>query len=523
MSGRCILFVFFTCLLTSPAPSANAVPAAPNRILAGHELVASWRIAEADVLVKSLLERFPESGDVRFLQARVEFFKGNYDFARQVLKRLENKRGAEQEFKSLVQETSRAASFIARESEHFIFRFEEGADGILAHYAEEVLERSYQALGGLLNYFPREKVLVEIYPDRESLSRVSPLTREDIITSGTVALCKYNRIMLISPASLVRGYDWMDALSHEYIHYLLTKKSRNRFPLWIHEGVAKRFEGAWRESEDFLSPLMKTVLATGLANDYLISLEAMTPSLAKLKTQDDVQLAYAEVASMTDFMIQEKGTAVLSALLDDLAAGRDFESALQTRLGMDLSTFQIRWKHDMRRQDLKTIPGLKPQRIRFKADRGAENDKKEYQEVGTQRAQDLTFLGDVLKSRNEFKAAVIEYEKAFQESGTESPVLYNKLAATYLVLRDYERAESNLKNSLRSFPGFHTTLVNLGELFLETGRVPEARNYFERAVRINPFNPFVHLRLIKIYAILKMEKEKKLQEKLYGYLDNRPG
>jgi tetratricopeptide (TPR) repeat protein len=60
----------------------------------------------------------------------------------------------------------------------------------------------------------------------------------------------------------------------------------------------------------------------------------------------------------------------------------------------------------------------------------------------------------------------------------------------------------------------------MGELHLETDRLQEAREYFERAVKINPFNPFVHLRLIKIYASLNMEEEKKLQEKLYGYIDS---
>ena len=521
-----LLFGFLAFFLLATAPSAHAttVSVAPDQVFEGYKMVEDWRIQEADTLTKTLLEKFPKSGDVRFLQARVEFFKGNYDFSWKILKQLEDKHDTVQEFKSLVKETSQAAAnFITRESEHFIFRFEEGADGILVHYAEEVLERSYQVLGELLNYFPSEKVLVEIYPNREPLSRVSPLTRKDIITSGTVALCKYNRIMLISPASLVRGYHWMDTLSHEYTHYLLTKKSHNNLPLWIHEGIAKHFEGKWRESQDFLSPLMKTVLATGLAKDYLIPLDAMMPSLAKLKTQEDVQLAYAEVATMVDFMIQEKGTAILPALLEDLAAGQDFDSALQARLGMDLFTFQDNWKVFMRGKNLKTIPGLKALETRFKTNRGAESDKKEYQEVGVQRVQDLTFLGDILKSRNEFQAAIIEYEKAFEESDTESPILYNKLAGTYLIMQKYEQAESNLKKSLQHYPDFHTTLVNLGELFLETGRTPEARNYFEQAVRINPFNPFVHLRLIKIYDTLKLDKEKKLQEKLFSYLDPRSG
>lgn len=526
MMRRFILFSILTLLLNgiSPVTDAGSVEVPPNQVFKGYELVQDWRISEADTLAKSLLQQFPQSGDVRFLQAQVEFFKGNYEYAWKILKPVKDKHDSVQEFKSLANETRQAAAnFISRESEHFIFRFEKGPDEILVHYAEEVLERSYQVLGKLLNYFPKEKVRVEIYPNREPLSRVSPLTREDIITSGTVALCKYNRIMLISPASLVRGYHWMDTLSHEYTHYLLTKKSHNKLPLWIHEGIAKHFEGKWRQAEDFLSPLMKTVLAAGLANDYLISLDAMMPSLAKLKNQEDVQLAYAEVASMVDFMIREKGASVLASLLDDLAAGMDFESALTAQLGMDLATFQEKWKGFMKQQNLKTIPGLKALKTRFKTDRSAEEDKKDYQEVGAQRTQDLTFLGDILKSRNQYKAAIIEYEKAFEEGDVESPILYNKLAGTYLILQDYEQAELNLKKSLQHYPDFHTTLVNLGETYLETKRLLEAKELFEQAVRINPFNPFVHLRLIKIYDILKMEKEKQLQKNLYKYLDNRPG
>jgi tetratricopeptide (TPR) repeat protein len=522
---RFILFSILALFLNGISPMvARSIEVPPNQVYKGYELVQDWRISEAETLTQSLLEQFPQSGDVRFLQAQVEFFKGNYEYAWKILKPVEDKHDSVQDFKSLANETRQAAAnFISRESEHFIFRFEKGPDEILVHYAEEVLERSYQVLGDLLDYFPKEKVRVEIYPSREPLSRVSPLTRKDIITSGTVALCKYNRIMLISPASLVRGYHWMDTLSHEYTHYLLTKKSHNKLPLWIHEGIAKHVEGKWRQAEDFLSPLMKTVLAAGLANDYLISLDAMMPSLAKLKNQEDVQLAYAEVASMVDFMIREKGASVLAALLDDLANGKDFESALTAQLGMDLTTFQEKWKGFMKQQNLKTIPGLKALKTRFKTDRSSEEDKKDYQEVGAQRTQDLTFLGDILKSRNQYKAAIIEYEKAFEESDIESPILYNKLAGTYLTLQNYEQAELNLKKSLQHYPDFHTTLVNIGEMYLETERTLEAKDYFERAVRINPFNPFVHLRLIKIYDILKMEKEKNLQKKLYKYLENRPG
>ena len=88
---------------------------------------------------------------------------------------------------------------------------------------------------------------------------------------------------MISPGSLVRGFNWMDTLSHEYVHYLLTKKSRNRLPLWMHEGIAKYLETQWRGENQYLSPIMETVLFNALKNDYRIPLEAMMPSLAKQK------------------------------------------------------------------------------------------------------------------------------------------------------------------------------------------------------------------------------------------------
>ena len=66
---------------------------------------------------------------------------------------------------------------------------------------------------------------------------------------------------------------------------------------------------------------------------------------------------------------------------------------------------------------------------------------------------------------------------------------------------------------------FHTTLVNLGELHYITQRNHKARDYFEKAVRINPFNPFVHLRLIKIYELFDQPEKKEIQAKLLSYIE----
>jgi tetratricopeptide (TPR) repeat protein len=140
------------------------------------------------------------------------------------------------------------------------------------------------------------------------------------------------------------------------------------------------------------------------------------------------------------------------------------------------------------------------------------------QEAGTQRAHDLTLLGDILKSRQYIKAAIVEYRKAIDESKMLSPILYNKLAGTYLLQKDYTQSEALLRKSLNYYPQFATTLTHLGELFYMKKDYATAEEFFQKAVRINPFNPLVHNRLINIYAALGQTKKKEQQGLLYSYI-----
>jgi tetratricopeptide (TPR) repeat protein len=492
----------------------------PNEIYMGYELVQDWDIVSAEKLSEQLLNKYPDSGDVHFLQARIEFMKGNYEHSWKILRQVGDSFQQVKEFKERVNATRKAAkNFISKESEHFIFRFEEGPDEILIHHAEKALESSYKVLGKILNYYPKEKVLVEFYPDREPFSRISPLTLKDILTSGTVALCKYNRIMIISPGSLVRGFNWMDTLSHEYIHYILTKKSRNHLPLWMHEGIAKYLETRWRDEKKYLSPLMETVLANALNNNYRVPLEAMMPSLAKLKKPEDVQLAYAEVSSMMEFLASVKGQDIFSKILKHLNSGNEFEKVFIEQVGQGLSGFQSSWEDWAKQLELNHIPGLGVLATEFKNTRGEKSDNKEYKELESKKSQDFTFLGDILKSREHFKAAIIEYKKAIEASAAHSPILFNKLAGTYLETQKYNEAESILKETLSFFPEFHTTLTAMGELYFSNQKYASAQVYFEKAVRINPFNPFAHMRLIHVYDKLGLEKEKEHQARQLSYID----
>ena len=73
-------------------------------------------------------------------------------------------------------------------------------------YIVDVLVATDKALAKDFGFRPSERILVEIYPEISFLAKVSPLTQKDIETSGTIALCKYHRLMFTSPRALVRGY-----------------------------------------------------------------------------------------------------------------------------------------------------------------------------------------------------------------------------------------------------------------------------------------------------------------------------
>ncbi len=95
-------------------------------------------------------------------------------------------------------------------------------------------------------FHPREKIRVEIFPDTKAFYYASTLSARDIEVTGAVGLAQFNKLMVLSPRALVHGYRWLDAISHEYMHYLIMKLTANKAPIWFHEGLAKYEETRWR-------------------------------------------------------------------------------------------------------------------------------------------------------------------------------------------------------------------------------------------------------------------------------------
>lgn len=397
----------------------------------------------------------------------------------------------------------------------FILAHEKGVDEILVPYAEEGLARSFKELTRIFDFTPETPIRIEFYPTVDVLGQVSPLTVAEIRTSGTIALCKYNRLMVTSPRDLVYGYDWLDTVAHEFIHLLITKKSRNKVPIWLHEGLAKYYEVKWKaEAKPHLDRHSEAFLAKALEKDSLISFEAMSPSMAKLPSQEATATAFAEVWTVVSFLNERRGKDVAAELVAKMRDGVSDRQAVADVSGIPWDRFEKSWKTYLRGQGFRPMDADFQTRLLFK---GKDTEQDELAAIKIDRARDYVWLGDRMRLRDRWQAAAKEYRKATSHVGDRSPLIQGKLGLALLRTKQYEDAASELAKPLADNPRHVVLHVYLGEALLRLGRFADARVHLEEALTINPFDPDVHESLAEVYTQLG-EYEKAATERRFHQL-----
>lgn len=471
-----------------------------------YEMVEEQRIDDAAKEIDALVRARPRDPEVAFVEGDLLLHRGQYARAADRFGEAMKLRGRVADEAKQLRDLARATDettrgYVELRGKHFVIWHKPGKDDLLAPYALDTLEKAMAALGDDLGWRPSEPIRVEIYPEVADLARVSTLTLKEIETSGTIALCKYNRLMIVSPRALVAGYPWLDTLNHEYTHYVVTRISHNTVPIWLHEGIAKFEERRWRgPSGGGLTPVMEHLLATGLARKHLITFAEMHPSMAKLPSQEDTALAFAEVYTVVDYLHEKDGWAGVRALIKRFADGKPFDA----KNGM--AELESTWRSWLRGRKLRMHPGLLPaeSELRFKKGAGkpTEASEDDSARIGEERARKFARLGGMLRARRRLQAAATEYEKAQAIVGPGHPSVANKLARTYLELGDPTRAIAAAEPALELYPDQAAPNATLGEAWLRKGDNKRAAQYLEAALAINPFDPAVHCGLAQAYRAL---------------------
>ncbi len=370
------------------------------------------------------------------------------------------------------------------ESKNFVL-YVPAEQAFLASLALPSLEKAAETLSRHFGHRPSEKIRVEIYPTLEDFSKASTLSMETLKRSGAIGICKFHRLMIVTPEALPLGYRWLDALSHEYLHLNINELSASKAELWLHEGTARYFETMYRlNPPDYLSPHQKTQLLEALEKGELVTFKRMSPSMVYLKDQDEVSLAFAQVAHAVSVLVADHSEKKFVSFMRDLSK-TPFTESFQRNFKMTVLEFEERLKTVLAGEKWERTRGSLSDEVRFAGLNEAE-------EIGAD-AQGRVRLGDRFRLRENFEAALIEYNKALSDE-PDNAIILLKVAKTHLALGNKPEAIRNLRRAVVKNPNYVTPHVELALLLDEKDALP----HWHEAAAINPFDLRVRAVLDKL-------------------------
>ncbi|MEL7473662.1 MAG: hypothetical protein AAGK04_10130 [Planctomycetota bacterium] len=223
------------------------------------------------------------------------------------------------------------------ETDHFVIRYRDGIDEVLAREMAGTVERVHDrvtgdAPGGL-DHTPTQKTLVELMPDHAWFSvRITGVT--DIWTMAAAT----GPVIAMEAPRAGRGkqigpYDWARVFQHEYTHTVNLDRTRNRIPHWFTEANAVYNEdGPWDERRARL-------LARVIDTDGLFDFERANLMFVRPEGPTDRAQAYAQSAWMYEYMLERWGNEAPLAIMDAHRDGRTQDEAIRAGLGIETDEF----------------------------------------------------------------------------------------------------------------------------------------------------------------------------------------
>ncbi len=512
--ARVLLVLVSAALFAAPwTAHARREATLGGELLRASRMLDAARYDEAAQLITELERRAADSPEVRWLRAELLFHQGDYAGATAKLAGLPAEAvggsvGATRRLASGAAELTKDFLETRSPGGHFLVRHAAGPDEAIAELAGEVLDAAWTAIGDDLGLRPRDPIRVELLGSPADLARLSPLTETEIETTGTIALSKYNKLMVVSPRATVFGYPWMDTLAHEYTHLVVSRLSGDSTPVWLQEGLARFQQSRWRADPALvLNASERQLLTNAIKRRRFIGLEEMHPSMAKLPSQEAAALAYAQVYTLVAFLHDKVGYQGLREILAAQAGGRSAKRTVADAMAVPWAELDKRWQRHLRGLDLSTPRLVKPRQIRF--GKGGKDSENVGLEQVAARSRKHARLGGMLRSRNLAAAAVVEYEKALALA-PQDPYVTGKLARVLVELGRHDRAIELATPLAALDEADPVPAVTLGLAHAARKNWRAAAGAFEQALRVSPFDPTTRCGLAEVYRELadpRLERE----------------
>jgi hypothetical protein len=318
---------------------------------------------EYDKARAELAKADPDRASVILAKARLALYEEDCDLAAALMARGEVAQGEEGRIMADVARGCArvtAATLISRDDEHgIIVRYQDDADAALGPLLVDTVVKARAALSRDLGVEWNAPTRITIVRDLLSLSAMTGLPYKAAQTTGTVAVAKWGRVTILSPRASKHGYAFRDTLAHELTHLAISMQSRERAPLWLHEGLARREEVRWREASPFDNrPTPEAVVLKGMELKLDIPLDELGPSIAMLPSADAAMVAFAEVTSFIKYFVESSPPDALPRLLVALRTAETVDDALRAVSGEALAGWDARWRAQLARRPKEPLSAL---------------------------------------------------------------------------------------------------------------------------------------------------------------------
>ena len=185
--------------------------------------------------------------------------------------------------------------------------------------------------------------------------------------------------------------------------------------------------------------------------------------MAYLDSGQEAALAYAQVATMVDFMVQQAGEEALVTMLNRIQTEKALNQVVASLAGYrSFEAFQTGWKHSVSKMDL-VQKQLVQDSISLDGDGGDFGDDpilKERMDLAK-----FVRLGDLLMEQGYHEAALIEYEKANDPKEPPSSTALARMVQCFQKQGNPQLAARTLQQALGLYPENALVLRTVAEFY----------------------------------------------------------
>lgn len=304
----------------------HALNYAPNdlglTVALGYMLVTEKQYSQTVDLLLPAGRRFPRSADVPLLLGSAYYYTENLDRAIEEWKHsleIQKDPRVEDALAKAQRERAVVGSYLEMRNEHFLLRYQGAEMRPLADQVLKTLNADFESLEADLDVYPRETIIVLLYPDQAfgDITRLPSWVGAE--NDGKIRV-PVSGLSDVTP-ELAR------VLKHELTHSFVHQATLGRCPVWFNEGLAQLEEGAHGSSTDAL-------LARALASGQSLPFDNLETSFFDLP-KEKVGMAYLKSLAAVEYLRDTFGMAEIRRLLKLIPTQPDFSGLLESETRLD--------------------------------------------------------------------------------------------------------------------------------------------------------------------------------------------